>query len=171
MVDLPDPPFSLPNTMTCAEPDCPCVACNNIVHFLFDYGQSGKIEQQDLISLTLVGRSIPVLVQAPAPNFLTVCHETNVLKPGNSITHAQDSGSGRRGLAGSSRICPFLEESGHPLGRPDSEFDPVPENLGRKYRIVNAAQLGAGGKANPKPTWERLRRSRDANWPIASRGC
>src|SRR6267154_2251922 len=54
MVDLPDPPFSLPNTMTCAEPDCPCVACNNIVLFLFDYRQSGKIQQQELISFTWV---------------------------------------------------------------------------------------------------------------------
>src|SRR5258705_11752730 len=78
------------------------------------------------------------------------------------------------GTARASRIQPnmsVLEESGHPLRRPDSEFDPVPENLGRKYRIVNAAELGAGGTANPKPTWERLRRSRDANWPIASHGC
>ncbi len=45
MVDLPDPPFSLPNTTTCAEPDCPCAACSNIF-FPFDWVKAAKIEKK-----------------------------------------------------------------------------------------------------------------------------
>src|SRR6516225_4161973 len=30
VVDLPEPPFSLPSTTTCAEPDCPWLACTSI---------------------------------------------------------------------------------------------------------------------------------------------
>src|SRR3954454_15607761 len=30
VVDFPEPPFSLPSTTTCAEPDCPWLVCTNI---------------------------------------------------------------------------------------------------------------------------------------------
>ncbi len=38
------------------------------------------------------------------------------------------------------------------------------------YRVVNAAELGAGGKANPKPISVGGNPHGSANWLIANRG-
>src|SRR5215510_6942965 len=53
VVDLPDPPFSLPSTTTCAEPDCPWLACTNICRPLRILSNRARPRSSEMRSDTL----------------------------------------------------------------------------------------------------------------------
>src|SRR5271156_3020945 len=48
VVDLPDPPFSLPSTTTCAEPDCPWLACTSICRPLWISSNRARLRSREM---------------------------------------------------------------------------------------------------------------------------